>query len=301
MRFEPPQELDISRQRAGRADLGVYARISDSELSDRWVCLPTRTLSDLFSSGISSVSVMQRIEQGFYGLTRLLSILLTLALLACAAAIAERWLDATAPETRSVANTTIPAVATENVIASVAGGNEDSAESDANREARERMQKAILSFASKYNVPADHIEPGNYIGDVLTTAADQQNEQLSAAYANGVASMLEHALTDPRIDGLIRKAEGVAKPPNAAEKLGVDLDAIDSTLTNLVTQYESDFQQKLVPKEASDFDQLKKRDDTIRAMARMGGPLFLLLLILQVLAFGRVDQSLRDIAHKQNG
>jgi len=244
------------------------------------------------------MSFIQRAEQGFYRLTRLLSILLTVALLACAVVIGKHWLDVTAPETKPIpVSPAIPAVAVEDVVTHVIAGEKEGAEDEANRKARERMQKAILSFAAKYGVPADSIEPGNVIGDVLTTAADQESEELKVAYADGAAAMLEHALADPRVDGLIKKAEDKAHLSNGQEKLAVDLDAIESTLDELVTQYKYEFQKGMVPTESDDLDSLKKRDDTMRSMARTGGPLALLLLILQVLAFGRVDQSLRDIAH----
>lgn len=254
-------------------------------------------LDDILSRGIHFMSVMQRVEHGFYGLTRLLSILLTIALLACAVFLAKSWLDVTAP----TAKPATPTVTAEDVVAQVVA-NDGGAASDPNHAAYERMQKAIVSFASKYNVSADLLDTDSFTDDVKTVAADQANKETTAAYANGAADMLDRALTDPRIEVLVKKnlAEEAA-PSNAEEKRCADAGAINIALHELIEEYRAEFLQKSVPSEASELDQSMKQYDTMRSLARIGGPLFLLLLILQVLAFGRVDQSLRDIAHKQGG
>lgn len=258
-------------------------------------------LSGHLSFRVTSMSLMQRIEQGFYSLTRLLSIILTLALLACALVIAKSWLDATAPE----AKPGIPTVTAEDVLAHVTVDDKGGTADDANHEAYERMKKAIVSFASKHQVSADNLDPDTIIDDVKETANDQENKLVTAAYANGAAAMLEGALADPRIDGLVKKAEDAveadAKPSSADERLCADVKAINLTLEDLLADYRVQFLKKAVPSESSDQDRLTKREDTMLGIARIGGPLFLLLIILQVLAFGRVDQSLRDIAHRQGG
>lgn len=242
------------------------------------------------------MGLLNTTERCFYGVTRFLSMLLTLALLVCAGIIGINWMALTAtPPTP--AEVTPPKIVAEDVLKAVVA--KDGTASDANSAAYVRIRKAVAAFGAKYHVAGDDLPVDSIIETVQLSANAQDSAALSAAYANGAADLFEHALSDARVDAMVHKSEDDAHPADDEEKLDVDVEAISQVAEQLNSRYDAQFSTKLEAATPFAKEKSESREQSMLRLARVGGPLLLLLLVLQTLAVGRVDQSLRSLADKR--
>ncbi|WP_130617551.1 hypothetical protein [Dyella amyloliquefaciens] len=243
------------------------------------------------------MGLLSTTERYFYGLTRLLSILLTIALLGCALVMGSSWFDLTAPAPK-LADVEAPKIATDDIVKAVVSGDEAGAANNVKNPAYDRIKKAIEAFGAKYQVSPDELPIDDLVEAVQTSADSQDTTALSGAYVSGVANVFEQALQDDRVGTVIRKAEADQKPSSTEEKRSVDNGAIVQLVTDLNSNYSEKFDAQVAKTRWPTKDSADKREQGQLRLARIGGPLLLLLLVLQMLAVGRVDQSLRTLADK---
>jgi hypothetical protein len=245
------------------------------------------------------MSLLHKLEGLYGGLTRLLTALLTVTLLVVSAVTLFNWQRATAsePPRKEATQPAPPKVASEDlikrVIASQTGQSVDPiSSSDPNRAAYDRIGKAIAAFAKKH--PS---EDGPTVEDVISFAREkvsyQDTADLRAAYATGLADTLERALADARIDALL-------PAPDAQKADAWASDATPMDITHaLINQFDSDFTEQvaMVSYLHEDRDTLDrdKQANAWRSLMRLGGPLLMLMLLLQVLTFGRIEQNTRQL------
>lgn len=244
------------------------------------------------------MSLLHKLEGLYGGLVRLITALLTVTLLVVSVAALFNWQRATASESprKEAARPAPPNVASEDVIkrvlASQNGQSIDPISShDPNRPAYDRIGKAVAAFARKHPSEEDLS-----VEDVILFAREkvgyQDTPELKAAFATGLADALERALADARIDALLR-----APDARKADAWANDATAMDITHA-LINQFDSDFTEQvtMVSHLHDDRDAMgrEKQAEAWRSLMRLGGPLLMLMLLLQVLTFGRIEQNTRQ-------
>lgn len=243
---------------------------------------------------------LQKLESLYGGLIRLLTAVLTIALLVVAATALVNWQRATAADPEVKASTqSPPKITSDDLVRSVVAnqsGKSDSGISadDPNRAAYDRMSKAIDAFARKHDVSKEDAD----VDSVLSTIHDNVNyfdaDTMKAAYANGLADALERTLVDPKIDALLSQPKAKKE-----DSWSDDEDVTPMGIVNAaVSQYDSAF-IKQSGRDDSDSSGLiahkEKQDAAWRSLLRAGGPLLLLILVLQLLTFGRIEQNTRTL------
>ncbi|WNL46420.1 hypothetical protein RKE25_01930 [Dyella sp. BiH032] len=241
------------------------------------------------------MSLLQKLEQLYNGLIRLLTVLLTLALLGVAFKAALDWRRATAPEPElkaaSAAPAKTPKVAAADVVKRVVA-NQSGTEADAisatdpHRAAYDRIGKAIRAFVQKQGATLEEEEFTAQLNAIHYKVSAQDTDALKAAYANGLADAFEQSLADPKIDALL------AKRPEG------DLPIAPMTVVgDVVDQYDTVFSEQNTASGDSPADgylaQKEKQDAAWRSLVRAGGPILLLILVLQLLTFGRIERNTR--------
>lgn len=248
------------------------------------------------------MSFLQKLETLYAGLIRLLTVLLTLALLVVAGISLVNWQRMTAPEPTveaKSASQTPPKVATEDVVnrvvASQTGTTPDPISvNDPNRPAYDRIKNTIEAFAKKHEVSKEDFDVEDLMHSVRFDVSYLDNDALKAAYATGLADTLDHALADPKIEALLAKKP--AKPDD--ESYYVDEVTPMRVVQNLIAQYDTEFSQQSRQSDSDISDYMShknKQDAALRSLARTAGPLLLLLLVLQLLTFGRIEQNTRQL------
>lgn len=231
------------------------------------------------------MSFLHTLERFYGGFIRLLTALLTLTLLAVAVMALLNWQRATASEEpKEAVHIAAPKVSSidlvKRVVASQSGQSVDPiSSSDPNRAAYERIEKTLHEFAQKH--PSDDdVDVASVLSTAREKADDQDTAALKAAYASGLAAALEQTLSDSSIDALL-------KPSTDATPMGIALEAVN--------QYDTDFNEQLSMFDSHDSyrENDKARRDAWQSLARVGGPLLLLILVLQLLTFGRIEQNTR--------
>ncbi|WP_199101148.1 hypothetical protein [Dyella sp. ASV21] len=247
------------------------------------------------------MTFLQKLESLYGGLIRLLTAVLTLALLAVAATTLVNWQRATAtePEAKAAATQVAPTISGDDLVKRVIasqGGKPDNGISadDPNRAAYERMSKAIDAFARKHEVSKEDAD----VDSVLSTIHDNVNyfdaDAMKAAYANGLADALERTLTDAKVEALLNppaaKKDDAWSSDEDVTPMGIVNDAVsqyDAAFTKQANRDDSDATGAVAHKE--------KQDAAWRSLLRAGGPLLLLILVLQLLTFGRIEQNTRTL------
>lgn len=244
------------------------------------------------------MSLLHKLEGLYGGLIRLLTALLTVTLLVVSVVALFNWQRATASESprKEAAQPAPPKVASEDlikrVVASQTGQSVDPISThDPNRTAYDRIGRAVAAFAKKH--PSDE---DLSVDDVISFAREkvsyQDTPELKAAYAAGLADTLERALADARIDALLR-----APDARKADAWANDATAMDITHA-LINQFDSDFTEQVTTvsnlHEDRDVMDHEKQANAWRSLMRLGGPLLMLMLLLQVLTFGRLEQNTRQ-------
>jgi len=251
------------------------------------------------------VSVLHKLESMYGNFIRLLSALLTLALLAIAVVALVNWQRATASEdsARKSVEAAPPKVSSvdivKRVVASQMGQSADPIRSsDPNRAAFERIEKAIKAFAQKH--PSDEDLDADSLSSLARSNTDDQDTvALKAAYASGLADTLERTLADPKIEALFKPSREVQD----SSRPSVDVDRHStsdevgpmSIVHETIEQYDTDFSEQLSMTASmhDDHDDGRKQRDAWLSLARVGGPMLLLILVLQLLTFGRIEQNTR--------
>jgi hypothetical protein len=236
---------------------------------------------------------LHKLEQLYNGLIRLVTVLLTLALLGVAFKAALDWRRATAePEPKvdaaQVAKT--PKVATEDVVTRVVANQTGKetigiSSTDPNRAAYDRMSAAIHAFAQKHAVSAEDEDLPSQIEAIHYKVRAQDTDTLKTIYANGLADALEQSLADPRLGRLL-------------EPGGNELPAVTpmALVSDVIDQYDTAFtDQHTSTADSTDAYEAQKQqqDAAWRSLARAGGPLLLAILVLQLLTFGRIERNTR--------
>lgn len=238
---------------------------------------------------------LQKLEQLYNGLIRLVTVLLTLALLGVAFNAVLDWRRATAepvPKVDLAQAAKAPKVSTEDVVTSVVAnqtGKETIAigSNDPNRAAFDRMSKAIHAFAQKHEVSAEDEDLPGQIEAIFYKVRAQDTDTLKAIYANGLADTLEQSLADPRINRLLQPG---GDEPTAITPMALVGDVIDQYSTAFANQHASTATDSTDAEEA----QKKQQEAAWRSLARAGGPLLLAILVLQLLTFGRIERNTRE-------
>lgn len=242
------------------------------------------------------MSLLNRLDHFYGNFIRLLSALLTLALLAVAVMALVNWQRATASESERKAQPAPPKVASQDVIrrviASQTGASLDPISSnDPNHDALERMSKAMIAFGQKHGVSHDDLAQGvdNAMASIRSKISEQDTPALKAAYASGLVETLERTLSDPRIDALLPKAD--AHPDDSDDV------SVTGILGETIEQYDTDFSEQLMMIAGNDDDgtDAHRQREAWTSLARVGGPLLLLILVLQLLTFGRIEQNTRAL------
>ena len=240
------------------------------------------------------MSLMQKLERLYNGLIGLVTVVLTLALLGVALKATLDWRRATAePEARPGTSQPgkAPKIASADVVKRVVSGQTgdelDAIDSnDPNRAAYDRMGKAIHAFAQKHAVAADEEALVTRLNAIHSTVKEQETDALRAAYANGLADALEQGLADPRIEGLLKPADD---SHDAADPMML--------VASMVSEYNSVFTEQTLGHDDADGrtqqNQQRQQEVAWRSLARLGGPLLLAILVLQLLTFGRIERNTR--------
>lgn len=240
------------------------------------------------------MSFVHKLESLYGNFIRLLAALLTLTLLAVAVMALLNWQRATASEEpRKAVVEAAPRVSNAElvtrVVASQSGQSVDPIRSnDPNRAAYERIDKAIKAFAQKH--PSDEdLDAGSLLSLAQENVGEQDSAGLKAAYASGLAAALEQTLSDAKIDALLQPSKSEVKFGSSDEVTPMGI------VHETINQYDSDFTEQLAMLASHDDDGAarQKRSDAWLSLARVGGPLLLLLLVLQLLTFGRIEQNTR--------
>lgn len=247
--------------------------------------------------------MLQKLESLYGSLIRLLTALLTLTLLAVCIMALVNWQRATAKEEatpKAAVDPAPPKVSSDDIIKRVVanqlGQSVDPIRSnDPNAGALERIGKSIRAFADKH--PSDEYMSAD---DVIASARDKVNDQdtpaLKAAYATGLADALEHSLANAKIEALVIK-----HAPHAAG--AEDVSSADAqpmeVVRDVISQFDDDFSEQVTMTSHLDDDRDtqadRKRSEAWSMLMRVGGPLLLLMLVLQLLTFGRIEQNTRRL------
>ena len=236
---------------------------------------------------------LQKLEQLYNGLIRLVTVLLTLALLGVAFNAALDWRRATAepePKADTAQVAKAPKVSTEDVVTSVVANQTGKetiqiSSNDPNRAAFDRMSKAIHAFAQKHEVSAEDEDLPSQIEAINYKVRAQDTDTLKAIYANGLADTLEQSLADPRIGRLLQPG---GDEPTAITPMALVDDVIDQYNTAFIDQHAN------TADSTDAYEAQKKQQDAAwRSLARTGGPLLLAILVLQLLTFGRIERNTR--------
>lgn len=244
------------------------------------------------------MSLLHRLEGLYGGLIRLLTAVLTVALLAISTVALLNWQRATASESprKETTQPAPPKVASEDlikrVVASQTGQSVDPISShDPNRAAYDRIGKAIAAFTRKH--PSDDESSADEMMSLVREKVGYQDTaELRAAYASGLADALERALADTRIDALL-----AAQAAGKEDAWHESTTAMEVTRA-LIDQFDSDFteQATMIGHLHDDRDALDqaKQSEAWRSLMRLAGPMLMLMLLLQLLTFGRIEQNTRQ-------
>lgn len=255
------------------------------------------------------MSTLQKLEKFYACLMRLLTVACTLALLVGAVLVGIHWLRATAaPAEADVTSQSqiVPKVSADELVKHIVSAGSDGEEDpiaadDTNRASYDRIRKVIDAFASKHAVRQGDMDVAGLLGTVQEQASSQVSTALTAAYVSGLADGMEHALSDPKIEAMLDKARHEAAKDSTDE--GEAMPA--SIVSMVISQYDTAFARQLSlgthNDPAAQAGGAEQRKADWLALARLGGPLLLLVLVLQLLTFGRIEQNTRDLFHKNAG
>jgi hypothetical protein len=242
---------------------------------------------------------LHKLENLYGGLIRLLTALLTLTLLVVAGGALINWQRATAVEPKTEATQqTPPKVATDDLVKRVVASQTGSAAdpisaNDPNRAAYERMSKTIAAFATKHNVAKEDADVDSLISSIHDKVAYQDTATLKAAFATGLADALEHTLANAKIEALLTKPATKKDDEWSEEVTPIAI------VNDVIEQYDTEFTQQAEDSDSKG-DSYKtfkeKQEGAWRSLARVGGPLLLLILVLQLLTFGRIEQNTRQLS-----
>lgn len=249
------------------------------------------------------MSFMLKLEHIYGNFIRLLTALLTLTLLAVAVVALVNWQRATTSEdSRKDAAQGVPRVSSadlvKRVVASQTGQSVDPIIShDPNRASFERIEKAVRAFAQKY--PSEQMDVASLLSLAHEKADGQDTGTLKAAYASGLADALEHTLTDAKVEALLKSpGEGmdIAQRPDGTPVRIYDNHMEPASIVHeTMDQYDSDFTAQIAMNVDDASTDANNQRDAWTSLARMGGPLLLIILVLQLLTFGRIEQNTRSL------
>ncbi|MFZ0869218.1 MAG: hypothetical protein WAM90_00690 [Rhodanobacter sp.] len=239
------------------------------------------------------MSALKTIERGYDLLIRILTVIITLALLVGACVVTINWLRATA--TAPVAKTLeMPKVSASDLVTHVVTPDASVGISSSNPDyaSYERVRKAVAEFAEKHKVEDDDVGMDDVLNKVKSSADGEETTELTHAYVSGVADALEHTLADPKIDTLLAKAAKAQE--NSDDSSDSDttkpMDVVSSILAGFDTEFDRQATAGTDGKSQKDLEKVKL--DSWTTLAQIGVPLGLLVLLLQLLTFGKLAQSL---------
>ncbi|HET6552170.1 MAG TPA: hypothetical protein VFG49_01415 [Dyella sp.] len=244
------------------------------------------------------MSFLNRVDLLYGNLIRLLTALLTVALLALAVMACFNWQRLTAMEEvdTSTQPQTPPKIATEDVVKHTVASQTDSVPdpigaNDPHRAAYDRIGKALETFARKHDICADEFQAESLLSTIHANVDFQDTDALKAAYANGLADTFERALSDPRIEALL------PRPADQKEERSFGYPDARGVVVDMINQYDTLFSQSLAATSATHgyLDKKDRQDAAWRSLARIGGPMLLLVVVLQLLTFGRIEQNTRRL------
>jgi len=235
------------------------------------------------------MSALQKIERGYDLLIRLMTVIITLALLVGAGVLGVNWLrvTATAPADQTVET---PKVSASDLVTHVLSPEISSniSSNDPDHASYERIRVAVAEFAKKHHM-------GEVVSGVKSVADDESTEALTHAYVSGMADTFEHTLTDPKIDTLLAKlaanAQSDSSDDSTSSEISKPMDVVSSVQTGFSTEFDRQVAQSTEgTKGVKDVE--KERKGSLTTLAQIGLPLGLLVLLLQLLTFGKIAQSL---------
>jgi len=242
------------------------------------------------------MSALQKIERGYDLLIRLMTVIITLALLVGAGVLGVNWLrvTATAPADQTVET---PKVSASDLVTHVLSPEISSniSSNDPDHASYERISVAVAEFAKKHHVADDDVNMGEVVSGVKSVADDESTEALTHAYVSGMADTFEHTLTDPKIDTLLAKlaanAQSDSSDDSTSSEISKPMDVVSSVQTGFSTEFDRQVAQSTEgTKGVKDVE--KERKGSLTTLAQIGLPLGLLVLLLQLLTFGKIAQSL---------
>ncbi|WP_454725415.1 MULTISPECIES: hypothetical protein [Cupriavidus] len=247
------------------------------------------------------MSFLQKLESLYSGLIRLLTVVLTLALLIVAGVSLVKWQRATEDPRANTPTmqSAVPNVATEDVVMRVVASRIGTAANpisanDPNKAAYDRIRKTVGAFANKHEVPKEDADLDDLMNSVRTKAGYYYGDSLRAAYVSGLADALDHALANPQIEALLAK-----KPTKSSDEWSYADEVTPVGLArDVIDQYDTEFtrQSEYNDRDAYGEVNLKERQSAAwRSLARTAGPLLLLILVLQLLTYGRIEQNTRQL------
>lgn len=138
----------------------------------------------------------------------------------------------------------------------------------------------------------DDVGMDDVLNKVKSSADGEETTELTHAYVSGVADALEHTLADPKIDTLLAKAAKAQE--NSDDSSDSDttkpMDVVSSILAGFDTEFDRQATAGTDGKSQKDLEKVKL--DSWTTLAQIGVPLGLLVLLLQLLTFGKLAQSL---------
>jgi hypothetical protein len=239
------------------------------------------------------VSALKKIERGYDLLIRLLTVIITLALLVGACVVTVNWLRATdtAPATRALE---MPKVSASDLVAHVVTPDASFAinSDDPDHASYERIRKAVAEFAKKHKVADDDVGIDDVLTKVKSAAGGEDTTELTHAYVSGVADALEQTLADPKVDALLTKAAKAREDSDDSSDSDTTkpMDVVGTILDGFNAEFDRQATTGTDGKSQKDLEKVKV--DSWTTLAQIGVPLGLLVLLLQLLTFGKLAQSL---------
>jgi hypothetical protein len=241
------------------------------------------------------MSALQKIESGYNILIRLLTVIITLALLVGACFVTVNWLHATAtaPAAMTPAAMT-PKVSATDLVTHLVTPEALSTISanDPNYASYERIRKAVGEFAKKHEVADEDVGMDDVLKKVKFVAEGEDTMELTQAYVAGAADALEHALVDPKVDALLAKSAKATQEDTDESSDAViskPMDVVGSVLDGFMGEFDRQVAASTDGKVRKGLAQEKL--DSWATLAKIGVPIGLLVLLLQLLTFGKLAQS----------